>query len=383
VNFGGTAVTYDPNGRFRGLGEGETAADSFAYSIADHDGSISTASVTVTIHGLNDTPTAKDNGGSTDEDTPVTLHVLANDTDPDVHDTLTVTSINTSSTRGQVTLNADGSITYDPRGQFDSLDAGQTDHDSFTYRVSDGHGGTDDATVTVAISGKPDTERLVDSFEASFLSQNRTSSIVTTAGQYQESDGAHGLYTPTDGQYMARLEAYGTTAQKVGSETVSKLETFLGIPDRSLPKDPVDNTFPANGSAFKLKLSVQAGDEISFDWMFDARDFVNSPPDGKADDDFAVFTVAGGASPELFKLSDIRQTGDQGATGWRSSIYKASAAADLTIGFGVVNDRIADAPREHNSFLLVDNVRLNRDFDQGYQLVDHQADGRFETVVHT
>ena len=174
-----------------------------------------------------------------------------------------------------------------------------------------------------------------------------------------------------------------TTAQKVGSETISKLESFLGIPDRSLPKDSVDNTFAANGSAFKLKVSVQAGDEISFDWMFDARDFVNSPPDGKADNDFAVFTVAGGAGPELFKLSDIRQTGDQSATGWRSSIYKASAAADLTIGFQVVNDRIADSPREQNSFLLVDNVRLNRDFGHGYQLVDHQADGRFETVVHT
>jgi hypothetical protein len=66
-----------------------------------------------------------------------------------------------------------------------------------------------------------------------------------------------------------------------------------------------------------------------------------------------------------------------------SSIYKAPAPADLTIGLAVVNDRIADSPREHNSFLLVDNVRLNRDFGQGYQLVDHQADGRFETVVHT
>ena len=98
---------------------------------------------------------------------------------------------------------------------------------------------------------------------------------------------------------------------------------------------------------------------------------------------FAVFTIAGGAGSELFKLSDIRQTGDQGATGWRSSIYKASAPAELTIGFGVVNDRVADPLGGQGSFLLVDNVRVNRDFGQGYQLVDHQADGRFETVVHT
>jgi large repetitive protein len=56
VTFDGTAVSYDPNGRFRGLGEGETAVDTFTYRIADHDGSTSTGSVAVTIHGLNDTP---------------------------------------------------------------------------------------------------------------------------------------------------------------------------------------------------------------------------------------------------------------------------------------------------------------------------------------
>ena len=122
---------------------------------------------------------------------------------------------------------------------------------------------------------------------------------------------------------------------------------------------------------------MQAGDEISFDWMFDARDTVSTPP---ADNDYAVFTVVGGAGPELFKLSDVRQTGDQGASGWRSSIYTASTTGELTVGFGVVNDRVADALGQ-GSVLLVDNVRFNRDFDQGYQTVDHQADGRFETVV--
>lgn len=200
--------------------------------------------------------------------------------------------------------------------------------------------------------------------------------MVTTVGQYQETAGAS-PYRPTDGQFMARLEAFGTSAQKIGSQTVSALEGFLGIPDRSLPRDPGDNSLPANGSAFRLKLNVQAGDEISFDWMFDARDTVSAPP---ADNDYAVLTVVGGAGAELFKLSDVRQTGDHGASGWRSSIYTASTAGELTIGFGAVNDRVADASGQ-GSVLLVDNVRFNRDFDHGYQIVDHQADGRFETVV--
>ena len=144
----------------------------------------------------------------------------------------TVTSIDTSATRGQVTLNADGSITYDPRGRFDSLNNGQTDYDSFTYRISDGHGAVDEGTVTIAIAGRSDNERLIDSFETPFSAANRTSSVVTTVGQYQETVGAP-PYRPTDGQFMARLEAFGTSAQKIGSQTVSALEGFLGIPDRS------------------------------------------------------------------------------------------------------------------------------------------------------
>jgi VCBS repeat-containing protein len=333
--------------------------------------------VTIHVRGLNDAPIAADDGALTDEDTPLTLNVRANDTDPDIHDGLPIViSIDTSASRGQVTLNADGSITYDPRGRFDSLNNGQTDHDSFTYRISDSHGAVDEGTVTIAIAGRSDNERLIDSFETPFSAANRSSSVVTTVGQYQETVGAS-PYRPTDGQFMARLEAFGTSAQKIGSQTVSALEGFLGIPDRSLPRDPGDNSLPANGSAFKLKLNVQAGDEISFDWMFDARDTVSTPP---ADDDYAVFTVVGGSGPELFKLSDVRQTGDHGASGWRSSIYTASTTGELTIGFGAVNDRVADALGQ-GSVLLVDNVRFNRDFDHGYQIVDHQADGRFETVV--
>ena len=377
VSFDGTTVSYDPNSRFRGLGEGETATDTFTYRISDRDGATDSGSVTVHVRGVNDAPVAADDSALTDEDRPIIINVRANDADPDAHDgTPTVTSIDSSATRGQVTLNADGSITYDPRGRFDSLNTGQVDHDFYTYRIADGHGAFDEGSVSVEIAGRSDTERLIDSFEAPFTAANRSSSVVTTVGQYQETAGAS-PYRPTDGQFMARLEAFGTSSQKIGSQTVSALEGFLGIPDRSLPRDPGDNSLPANGSAFRLKLNVQAGDEISFDWMFDARDTVSAPP---ADNDYAVLTVVGGAGAELFKLSDVRQTGDHGASGWRSSIYTASTAGELTIGFGAVNDRVADASGQ-GSVLLVDNVRFNRDFDHGYQIVDHQADGRFETVV--
>ncbi|ELS05414.1 VCBS repeat-containing protein, partial [Xenococcus sp. PCC 7305] len=89
---------------------------------------------------------------STDEDTIFnTSSVLFNDTDAD-GDTLTVTSIDTTSTLGLVLNNGDGTFNYDPDGRFDSLSAGETATDTFTYTISDGDQ-TDTATVTITIDG--------------------------------------------------------------------------------------------------------------------------------------------------------------------------------------------------------------------------------------
>jgi len=46
-----------------------------------------------------------------------------------------------------------GTFTYDPNGQFEYLQAGDSTTDSFTYTVSDASGDTDTATVTITING--------------------------------------------------------------------------------------------------------------------------------------------------------------------------------------------------------------------------------------
>ena len=45
------SFTYDPNGKFESLGVGETATDSFNYTVSDGQGGADTATVTITIHG--------------------------------------------------------------------------------------------------------------------------------------------------------------------------------------------------------------------------------------------------------------------------------------------------------------------------------------------
>ena len=71
-------------------------------------------------------------------------------------DTVTVTAISGQAissgaavdlaSGARVTLNADGTLTYEPRG---ALAAGASD--SFTYTISDGQGGVATASVTVAV----------------------------------------------------------------------------------------------------------------------------------------------------------------------------------------------------------------------------------------
>ena len=101
---------------------------------------------TITIHGANDPPVANDDAYDTTKDTPLVVPaasgLLANDTDPDVSDVRTVSGVDTTGTRGQVTWNADGSFTYNPNGKFAALGVGETATDTFSYTVKDawGHG---------------------------------------------------------------------------------------------------------------------------------------------------------------------------------------------------------------------------------------------------
>ncbi|MHA6316122.1 Ig-like domain-containing protein, partial [Altererythrobacter sp. CAU 1778] len=133
INPDGT-INYVPDANFSGT-------DTIVYEMSDGNGGVSTASVTVTVTAVNDAPVARDDTATTNEDTPVTIGVLANDTDVD-GDPLTVTAA--TSPDGTVTINADGTIVFTPNANFN----GTT---SITYTISDGNGGTATATVAVTV----------------------------------------------------------------------------------------------------------------------------------------------------------------------------------------------------------------------------------------
>ncbi len=159
VNADGT-LSYDPTGSdtLQDLAVGESLDDTFSYTIADVHGATASATVTVTVEGRNDDPVAVDDDYATFEDDVLTVTpagVLANDTDRD-GDPLAVDVANTDAVTAlgvPITVNADGSFTYDPTGTDLGVAPGDTTDDTFTYTVTDPHGGTDTAIVTIEVTG--------------------------------------------------------------------------------------------------------------------------------------------------------------------------------------------------------------------------------------
>ena len=151
------SFSYAPDADFNG-------SDSFTYHSNDGTADGNTVTVSLTVDPVNDSPVGTDDIGTADEDTGLTVTalngVLSNDTDAD-GDSLSVSAVSGGTVGSAfslasgaiLTLNSDGSYTYDTNGKFETLRPGDTDTDSFTYTVSDGNGGTDTATATITING--------------------------------------------------------------------------------------------------------------------------------------------------------------------------------------------------------------------------------------
>ena len=132
---------FDPAGQFESLGNGQTATSSIRYTISDADGATSSATLTVTVTGLNDAPVADDQRITTPEDTPISGTVTGQDPDGDP---LTYT-LDEGPQHGTLEFHPDGSYTYTPDPDYNGPD-------QFTVIVDDGQGGTTTATVDIGVT---------------------------------------------------------------------------------------------------------------------------------------------------------------------------------------------------------------------------------------
>ncbi|MCX7565305.1 cadherin-like domain-containing protein [Sulfitobacter sp. F26169L] len=146
INEDGT-LEFTPEAGF--IGESE-----ITYTISDGNGETAQAIAKVSVGEESDGPVANDDTAETDEDTPVTIDVLENDSDPD-GDPLTV--ISASSPDGEVVINDDGTLTFTPAADFN----GDT---TISYEITDGNGGVDTAEVAVTVNPVNDGPLAEDDF---------------------------------------------------------------------------------------------------------------------------------------------------------------------------------------------------------------------------
>ncbi|MEM5552838.1 Ig-like domain-containing protein, partial [Pseudoalteromonas neustonica] len=140
-------LTFNSDGSFSYQHDGsETTTDSFTYQVVDTAGEKSAIqTVSFTITSIEDAPVVVNDSATTDEDTPITFNVVANDSDAENNMVVSSAAVVDAATKGQVSI-ANGVVTYTPSSNVSGTD-------TFTYTVKDSTGLTSEkATVTVVIT---------------------------------------------------------------------------------------------------------------------------------------------------------------------------------------------------------------------------------------
>jgi len=139
VNNGGISLTYTPTSGFSG-------SDSLSYTISNGHGGTASATVHMTVQSQPvQPPVAVDDYVTTAYNTPATFDPRVNDSDPQGYP-LTITGTG-APTHGSVVNNGGTSLTYTPTSGFSGSD-------SFSYTISNGHGGTASATVHMTVQSQ-------------------------------------------------------------------------------------------------------------------------------------------------------------------------------------------------------------------------------------
>ncbi len=200
-------------------------ADTLVVQSTDSNSMTDVDIVAITVSGTNDAPVANDDSFTTPENTPISTTlatgVLVNDTDLD-GDTLTVNTIPVVPvTNGTLVLNTDGSFTYTPNLGFSGLD-------SFTYEVTDGNGGSAQATVTITVmpvnSAPVITSHGGGASASISMAENLTNVAAMTA-------------TDPDGDPLTYSIVGGADAARFAIDSSTGVLEFVAAPDFENPMD--------------------------------------------------------------------------------------------------------------------------------------------------
>jgi cyclophilin family peptidyl-prolyl cis-trans isomerase len=302
ISNDGQRLVYTPTANFNG-------EDTFTYTIEDDAGDSSTATVTIDVTNVNDAPVAGDDNVTVAEDAAnVTLNVLTNDSAaPDVGEVLTIASV-TSAGHGTVTVAGDGkSLVYTPAANFSGAD-------TFSYTLSDGHGGTDTAQVTVTVTEVNDAP----SAERDIRGINEDTTLTLSLDDLLGNDSAG---PGEDGQTLT-VTAIGTPT--AGSATLTSTGVTFTPPANFVGTVAIEYTVADNGTT-----NGQADPKTSTGTITINIFNVNDTP--TAVDDTAT-AQSGAGSISINVLANDSSAPDTGETLTVTAVGEGSADGTITIG---------------------------------------------------
>jgi DNA/RNA endonuclease G (NUC1) len=363
VSFANGQITYTPAANYNG-------AASFTYQVCD-DGTTAGASdsqcangtVNVTITPVNDAPVATDDSATTNEDTPVNITVLGNDTDAD-NDALTVTAF-TQGAHGSVTNN-NGILTYTPAANYNGAD-------SFTYTVSDGNGGSANANVSVTINSVNDAP--VASGTSATTDEDNGVAIPLAASDVE---GDALTFSVVNAPAHGTLSINGNVATYTPAHDYNGADSFtFKANDGQLDSNAASVSIqinPVNDAPVAIADSATTDEDTPV--TFDVR--VN---DTDVDGDALTVTAAGGASKgavEILGDGSVRYTPNLNANGADSFTYTVSDGhgGTATGSVSVTINPVNDAPTADNQ-----SAETNEDTAKTITLTGADVDGDALTFV--
>jgi VCBS repeat-containing protein len=248
-------IKYDTNA-LDWLGAGETRIDHFTYAIRLANGTLSWATVTVTLTGRNDGPAVvlggDDDGSVTEDALPTSAAGSFAFTDADLSDSHTVSvSPAASGYLGALTAIVSNDTTGDGSGEVswqfsvDNADIqflGEGDTLTQTYSVilNDGHGGTTSQTVTITITGNGDAPVIAAGNDSGDVGEDGDAYPLQATGTLGSSDVDVG----DDPSWSAGAASYGTASiDPVTGEWTYDLDNSLAAVQELGEGDELSDSF--------------------------------------------------------------------------------------------------------------------------------------------
>lgn len=255
---------YDPNGIYGYLTDGQTATDSFNYTASDSHGGFATATVTITITGLNDAPASTPISDQSNDDADIiALSVVGSFTDPDIGDffTFSATGLPAGLSINPLTGLISGTIDS-------SASQGSPSNDgiySVEITASDLSGAVTSQTFSWTVTNPP--------LDARDNNDTTDAGVAITGNVVTDNDAVAGLDSDPDGDVLSVTEVNGVPANVGMSVIGSNGGTFTINSDGSYSFDP--------GSAFAdLAVGLTRSTTVTY-----------TLSDGNGETDIATVTV--------------------------------------------------------------------------------------------